>query len=130
MKRIAWPILVHLCSLLILMPVGWCCWLPALPAQGQPKEPDCCCCAKPAKPVPVKPGEESPQAPICCCDPQPAAFLSLPDQSGKPAPDAFPAMALPMDAGFAPVSVTVAAIAPFLRDPAPPRHLLHCVWLC
>jgi hypothetical protein len=135
MKRKVRRILVHLCSLLVLMPFGWCCWLPVLRAQESSKEkaaenpaPCCCCVPKPA-PAPEQPKEESPQTPSCCCEPQPAALLSAPVK----APTIFDALAIVASVVGAPITLpflTIPAEIPGHHANSPPLHLLHCLWLC
>src|SRR5580698_348597 len=78
MSKWAFRILVHLFSVLIVMPLGWCCWLPTAPAEKTKAQTENCCCshAKPAKTAtPAKPTEEKPEAPSCCCETQPLGIL-------------------------------------------------------
>ncbi len=133
MNKWAFRILVHLVSVLIVMPFGWCCWLPTAAAE-QPKAPmeNCCCShAKPAKsPAPAKPAEEKPETPSCCCELAPVAVLTdVPDGT-----DLKPVVVL----AVLPTSIDEISLdacvgwltAPFLHLNSPPLHLLHCVWLC
>jgi hypothetical protein len=133
MSKWALRILVPFLSVLIVMPWGWCCWLPTAPAEKAKEDTKSSCCshAKQTKNVaPVKPTEEKPGPPACCCDPLPLAILGdVPDGTdGNPAvalavvPEILSGTSLGTCAGWFPV--------PFLQGKSPPLHLLHCVWLC
>jgi len=126
MTRVVRAILVHFCSLLLVVPVGWCCWLPTLRASEKAPEPECCCCAKTEKPAPTKDAPKAPEAPSCCCDPQPAAILSKPNDRSHAPIDALAADV----AEFHKLCIGLTSPIPLLNDPSPPLRVLHCVWLC
>ena len=120
--------LVHLCSLLVLMPVGWCCWLvPVVQASANTQEascPGCCCCGKQKKSAPSTPKETPRKAPCGCT--HPAARLIVPEDADAP---------LPMLHVFVEIEAVLFSQAittmPVLRiDARLPLNLLHCVWLC
>lgn len=126
----------------LVLPTGWCCWLPAvvaahLPARAVEKStptpaPAPCCCCEPQTTEtagttdPTAP-REAPPVPIkCCCEAQ-ASLLPKPIE--KTSPPAF-VFALPVLA-VAPPAVVVDVVAPCAGDiVSPPLHLLHSVWLC
>lgn len=127
--RVVRGILVLACNLLVLMPMGWCCWLmPAAPAKAGPASVASCpsCCGHQAKQRsgPAKP-QDSPR-PIPCDCVQPAADLMLPDDTIAP----LPMLAVLFE--VEPVNVAQAAWPlPILRTDKPPSlQVLHCVWLC
>jgi hypothetical protein len=128
MKTWTLRILVHLVSLLIVLPIGWCCWLPSAPTKeaAEPAE-SCCCPKKPA--APAKPNEEPREAPECCCDPQPATLND--DFSGK---DDAKQLTNVLPVSLLDNQVTevggLHVEPPLLPTARPPLHLLHCVWLC
>jgi hypothetical protein len=120
-------ILVHLCSLLIATPVGWCCWLPVAHSAEKPHEAKRCCMPKERK-APAKPREApTPSQSCCCCDPLLVSATS--EVTGKEPAPALPAVLLPT----VPVSAISSACAAepiSLHDPSLRLHILHCVWLC
>jgi hypothetical protein len=131
MRTWAQRILVHLVSVLIVMPFGWCCWFQVSHAEEPTKQAETCCCcpAKQAEP-PAKPSEEKrPAPPTCCCDPQPAA---LSDDAGVP--DAkLSAATIPWADVFDAISADFPLSwpnPPFSQTPPSALRLLHCVWLC
>jgi hypothetical protein len=115
---------------MVLMPVGWCCWLPDLRAAEQEatQEADCCCCAmQQKKGAPQKPVDPKP-TPSCCCDPQPVLFEG-------PAVDAYlHELALPISLAdpifLAPSLAMNRSSEPSDYDPSPPFRILRCHWLC
>jgi hypothetical protein len=118
---------VHFCSLMVLLPVGWCCWLPDLRAAEAAPEPDCCC-GKKETPKPARPTEPKP-APTCCCEPQPAVVRSTLDDGGD-TNHTLPAFCeLPTVGIIVPEVGSVDPASPPI-DPSPRLHILHCVWLC
>jgi hypothetical protein len=92
MVRFVRRILVLACSLLVLMPMGWCCWL--LPsAQGSAKTSEAagcssCCSQHPKKAIPAKPTDPARSVP-CPCDER----VAVPVVAEEPAA---PMPALPM----------------------------------
>jgi hypothetical protein len=128
MTRVVRAILVHFCSFLLAVPVGWCCWLPTL--RSSEKEPECCCCAKPETPAPTKKQPETPEAPSCCCDPQPAAILSKFNDRSHVLVDALPAVFAGASAELHTTCIGLTSPIAFLNAPTPPLRVLHCVWLC
>jgi hypothetical protein len=121
-------ILVHLCSILLATPIGWCCWLPVVQAAEKAEEADCCCCTAKEKPAPAKSREAPSRAPTCCCDPQPGVS-SASDVTGKAPAPALPAVLVSFSS-VAALSSALALAPPSLHDPSPPLHILHCLWLC
>jgi len=120
-------ILVHLCSVLLATPIGWCCWLPVVHADEKADEAKCCCTPK-EKPVPSK--QEAPQpSRSCCCEAIPV-ISSTSELTGKDPASALPAILVP-SASLAAISLASSVLDPrSLHDPSPPLHLLHCLWLC
>jgi hypothetical protein len=120
-------ILVHLCSVLLATPIGWCCWLPVVHAADEKAEVAKCCCCVP-KEKPVKPQGAPEPSRSCCCDPLLVAS-STSELTGKEATPALPAVLVP-SASITAISLAIALNPPSLHDPSPPLHLLHCLWLC
>ncbi len=121
----------------LVLPQGWCCFLPvptACPDQAPAKTADCCHCSQsvtqeqekqepeaPARsPEPVKPVK------TCCCQPD-----TLAGPNGEK---------VQLDLGPAvPFIATAPELAPVgspgrtsfgFHSHSPPLQLLHCVWLC
>src|ERR1700683_1190575 len=71
-------ILVVACSLMVLMPMGWCCWLVPVAQAETASVPVChsCCSQQKATPAPAK-QKDTPQPAPCECKPLPAD-LALP----------------------------------------------------
>jgi hypothetical protein len=119
-------LIVAACSLTVLMPMGWCCWLlPVAQAETATSVCHSCCSQQKATPTPAKP-KETPRPAPCECKPL-AADLALPKDSDAPMP-----MLIVMD-GVELVHVTLAkaCVPPISQlDWSPPLNLLHCVWLC
>ena len=127
MKWLMLRILVPIHCWLLVMPLGWCCWLvPSLAvARTETPEPACCCCCDREENAPAKP-KEAPDVPPCCCKPLPMAFLTMPDDTDAPLP-ALPVMfESPQD--FIADFMWMQAVIHI--DPSPPLHILHCLWLC
>src|SRR5881227_2042782 len=115
-------------ALLLALPAGWCCTVPALNAAPAPEKPQSCCSARhkiprsPAKPCPPLPCKS-------CCDQHTKAVRP---QSVK----------APTDPGYsAPVAVFLTDISAAGHDgparamthahsPPPALHVLQCVWRC
>ena len=136
MKSYVLHLLVHLVSVIVAMPYGWCCWLPTVAAQEPSAEVSaCCCCPEPAKPAhaprqtPTE-GEETPQAPSCCCEPQAFAIVEAKGAAIEPRAvlAQLPHTLLP---GVADATDNAAPVSlPFLPPAEPSLHILHCIWLC
>jgi hypothetical protein len=120
-------ILVHFCAVMLVTPVGWCCWLPTAQAHEQEAEAKSCCSSK-AKPAPAKQQEDQSPTRSCCCDPQPAAS-SAPEQFAKE-PVVAVAFLPPVPPLAQPAYLAIVADPDSLHDPSPALHVLHCIWLC
>ncbi len=121
-------ILVHVCSILLATPVGWCCWMPTARAEEKPEPPTCPHCVTKEKQTPAKP-TETPTRRTCCCESQPA-LISTSELAGKDVTPTLPALltlaVLPIpDAGL-----DIALDHSVAPPPTPRLHLLHCVWIC
>jgi hypothetical protein len=115
--------LTLICSLILVLPPGWCCLVPVRSAEGATARRCCGCphCRRPdpaPKPAPVKPHE------CPCFDRQftpPTGPQTLPAGAAMMAPlppfEPAPAESLRLDRA-----------AVHLADP--PLHLTHCTWLC
>ncbi|MBI1831277.1 MAG: hypothetical protein HYR84_07505 [Planctomycetes bacterium] len=127
MRSVAARILAHFCSVLIVLPVGWCCWLPDLRASEERAASDCCC----RNECDTKPPTAPPApAPTCCCDPLPALVRVSPEERPDTADASLPMFAnlVPPVASFG--SVFDVAWVHELHATSPPGRILHCVWLC
>lgn len=133
--------LISLCGILLLLPPGWCCQLPAFkccaPAPMQPEtnqegsetEGECCCCSskkstEESKPTPTK----KPTAPrlACCCEAPP---VILPEKVSTDV--AALDMALPLFVVDLNPSNFEGFVLHLSHPVSPPDlHLLHCVWTC
>src|SRR5579862_5686507 len=96
--------LVSLCSLLVVMPMGWCCWLFPAP-QASAKTPQIvpcrsCCTPQPKKSAPTQP-KETPRRSPCGCD-QRAGLAQLAEDTNAPLP------ALPIFVEVEPIHVFTA----------------------
>jgi hypothetical protein len=122
-------------ALLLVLPQGWCCFLPvptACPEQTPAKAADCCPCKEGTKQKPATPKPAPTQEPAkpfkTCCYCQPATFTE--PRSEKVHLDfgpAVPLIASTFDA--APAGTADLTTCVYLSD-SPPLQLLHCVWLC
>jgi hypothetical protein len=123
------PILVHLCSLLVVMPMGWCCWLlPVAQAAVATRQAEPCksCCRQHTEPSPDKPDQSPQRSSPCGCDERQAVSLIAKYVDA-------PLAALPVFVEIEPIRLIagIAAHSTFVADlPPPPLQLLHCVWLC
>ena len=145
-------ILTLICSLVLLLPPGWCCTLgagPCCPIQAASGHADAqnsfrnkpvssqagkCCCCTPTEAglspesTPEKERSRRPAAPIRaeCCE-----LTSTPVPVGKPI--VFHAWAASIDS-IPMHDCDISAVLhrqPAQIDPlASPLHVLHCVWLC
>lgn len=126
---------VALVSTSLVLPTGWCCWLPAviaahLPARTTAEKsasaPCCCCEPKTAEPAGPAAPSDAPAPIKCCCEAQ-APLLPKPVEKSPPPAFVF---ALPPIA-MAPPILADAAVAPRTGIVVSPSlHLLHSVWLC
>src|SRR4051812_6170225 len=92
MKCLIRYMLAHFCSLLFVMPFGWCCWLPQSRADDEAEQSSECCCCSP-KTVPAPPDRSKEKLPIdisCCCTPLPATRPIAPEGSVKPSVQLLP----------------------------------------
>ncbi len=132
-KRCSQSLVIFL-ALHLALPVGWCCYVPALVAAAWPKsqsvaaetETSCCCCKKAktdSEKSPAKPAAPTPRK--CCCEP-------LPSQQSPKAEWELPILA---DALQVMVVVNPRSPAVGVSSTVPPflsisPHLLFCVWTC
>src|SRR5262249_8749138 len=136
MKTVSRYFLATLCSLTLVLPAGWCCYVvPEYccstadakdPAPGQPEKKCCCPHEELAQPAQSQPTPKPSPASNCCCERQPLAPLEREAPSpglslalDMPAPEANPAN------GFQGCGVDDIS-SPVL----PSLHVLHCVWRC
>lgn len=121
-RLLSWLVLA--CSLLFVLPRGWCCIFAALASQATPAKRSCCAPDAPAD----TPASPQPKPAKCCpCDGR-DTLRSQPEST--PAPEALPCAwsvesplpALMAHALVEPISDTF--------GPPPPLHLLKCSWLC
>src|ERR1019366_2006963 len=85
MVRFLRRLLVSACSLMVLMPMGWCCWLlPAAHAGAPEAATPCrsCCSQQQTKPTPAQ-QKDAPRPAPCECKPV-VADLALPKHSDTP----------------------------------------------
>jgi len=134
-------LLLLTCSLLLVLPPGWCCytWSARCCAKQQasgadlPKTAATSCCHKeedsasqPGQPssVPAKPSSPTPDS--CCCEHQPTLPTSN-DSSWS-----IPVFALAtLTPDFAPIDLQpYRTVERAGFQTLPLLHLLHCVWLC
>lgn len=133
MGRFALRTLLTLSCLVVLMPQGWCNYVPALCGKVKAEEPkkahggccDLCQCKDREKPPP-EPEAPSPPSRCCCYE---LDWL-------KPNPPLLVKADLPLVGFIVPV-VGNPACADMLLEPgltihvpSPPIHVLNCVWLC
>jgi hypothetical protein len=125
MKRSGMILLVHLVSLVIAVPVGWCCRAPLIQANEDSGTGECCCCAERKNPP-----SEAPAPPTCCCEPTPAAVLGCSqDEIKQAASEPLAAASWPtVYHSFASAENEQPVVISLGRSP--PIHVLHCVWLC
>jgi hypothetical protein len=124
--------LTVLVSLLLALPPGWCCLTPGPRGGEAPAQEPCSCCHAGRKAPPGRapahcPGRAPAQRRGCVC---PDLASAMPEQTRSlhTAP-ALPVDAAPLAAGS--MSDKPLATAPVGQHvPAPPRQLLHCLWLC
>jgi hypothetical protein len=137
MKGVTLNSLVLASSLVLLLPPGWCCFVPLPVITGVAKAAEQCrggcrqagrckvSCKGKGK-APVQPPLPAPPCPYCCYEPdwlKPAP----PEQVG--ADRSSVALAAPIDRPPAP-TVLRHPLDLSLPDPSPPLHILKCVWLC
>ncbi len=126
--------LAVVCSILVLLPPGWCCSVrrssPAVLPQSadQPAAP--CCChqqqTQQGETAPNGPAEPTPSEKRCCCEPIP----STPSRMEKSSVDLTPAtFQLPVEPELvAPERVQPNQLG--LPGCSPALHVLQCVWRC
>lgn len=130
-------LLVFACSLILMLPPGWCCHVVTLPCCARHGETtasgskdNCCssCCGEETKtstehqtPTPKPPTGRS-----CCCDPQP----TLRSNTNPSLVDL--AVVAPTIEVVTTVDWTVSAQTAVSGGEftSAPLHLLHCIWLC
>ena len=128
MRSVILHALVHLCSVLLVLPTGWCCRVLSSVKPKDEINPVCCCCCQEA----VKPAQE-PAAPtpppMTCCEQKPQQAKATEDVVADPREVAALLPLLDRDAGPA-----QGVHVPHRVEPAPgaaaPLHVLHCVWMC
>jgi hypothetical protein len=124
-------------SLFLALPPGWCCLVgprdccagPPRAREVPPSAGGCCCCPEQTtrdSSDPVPPHDPAKPCKSACCQREPSARPSverhLPDLAGLPLAGPF---ALPLVA-----RAEAVASWPAFVILSPPRHVLHCVWLC
>ena len=128
MRTVLLVALVHLCSVLLVLPTGWCCRVLSSVKPKDEISPVCCCCCQEA----VKPSQEPP-APTppakTCCEHKPLHAKAPDDTLADP--HAVAAL-LPLLGGESVGVHGVLALvrADFAPGEPPPLHVLHCVWTC
>jgi hypothetical protein len=111
------------CGLLLALPPAWCCYPAALPRapQSEPSPPACCQKEKAPAPSPLPLPARCPcydRNTVASASPEKlAADLSLPAPLAVVGPDS-------------PCAGSTTVAAPTALAPAPPLHVLQCVWLC
>ncbi len=139
MKHLALKMVCVICSIILMMPQGWCCFLTPL---------NCCqsslsCCAEEKQKKP-----KNAESNCCCCD------TSCEDSNTTPSPQPLrlkcpkcihdvpqpkPSLCLEVDLPFLYVltyepAAMEAAWFPYtiahLSDDGPPLHLQLCIWRC
>lgn len=110
------------CSITLVLPVGWCAWFSDTIASAAPVAAVTCCKAeKHSQPDPIQDNGHR-----CCCD----RDVTTPNKSVSSADDGFVAI---------PYEVLTVAVCPGPLDFAadisvgayqPRTHILHCVWRC
>lgn len=141
MGHIGTHLLTWLCTALLVLPPGWCCFVPVtLPVSVSsneetpaPPQPDCCCCHEtpatgPSTPQDGKGHKGEPTQPRqCCCAPHDTILSKHP----QPAVDEVAAVAVspvPVDRPAAPTTAAPVGGHPVFE--APPLQIVYCVWLC
>ncbi|MEX0704859.1 MAG: hypothetical protein WD069_22360 [Planctomycetales bacterium] len=113
-------------ALLVALPPGACCV--NFKSAGQHAGPSRGSCCRPETPRPERsPVPPAPGASECCC-----RYDGVPRGEQVAVADgwALPVAAFPFDSRPRLEGVSGVPPAPESLDPGPPRHLLHCVWLC
>jgi hypothetical protein len=116
-------------ALLLALPPGWCCLLPARPTAPAPEDALPCCplCRHEAQ-QPASPPEACPNPPAggCSCQSDPAT----PPQAKTAAPD----LSVAPDFASAGEALAPTGIGPALAVlpsfASPPLQVLLCVWRC
>lgn len=128
--------LALLSCLLLPLPQGWCCSFgPAgcceakARAKQAPKPPEggrCCCPEQTIPEADEGTSAPAPATPSCCCsEKEPAA---APDTT-RPLPDLDASLVLFLNVISTDTFATAAPVVKVFVI-SPPRHVLHCVWLC
>lgn len=128
MQRLPIRLLVTVCSLVLVLPQGWCCIVPA-PGTAQITKDCCCSCCRPTTPTPAQGRGGPTQLPKKTCPCAERVTIKSSTASDLDVGPATLAQAAPnarvpclsgsarfADAGFLP--------------PREQRHILHCVWRC
>lgn len=112
----------------LILPVGWCCIVPAVaagPRTVEAEQPLPSCCGHKHKEKPEQ--KPAPETPECRCQspeaPLPEVVKAQIDLAAVPCPTFAPDIDLPFEA--------VGFVARWDDPvPSPALHILHCSWLC